>query len=49
MKVTCHIAMPYDHTVEWFGHQLMWYFLPLFTGFFTSQVVQAFFHQQYDI
>ena len=24
-----------------------WYFIPLFTGFYTSQVVQDFFHQQY--
>ena len=25
-----------------------WQFIPLFTGFYTSQVVRDFFHQQYD-
>ena len=28
-------------------HQSIWHLIPLFTGFYTSQVVQDFFHQQY--
>ena len=30
-------------------HQSIWHLIPLFTGFYTSQVVQDFFHQQYFI
>ena len=30
-------------------HQLIWAKIPLFTGFYTSQVVQDFFHQRYQL